>query len=158
MAGFSQVRVINVYPLQGNASKLWSRKADKCGAAASQQRSPNVCLPDNNGDFIFESFSDVVANNPIVSLFALGNPRLPFKEIDLAGYIQDDWRVKDNLTLNLGMRWEWFQQAVNLLHDRTTTQQTGPNPFWDPTLPLNRTTVPQIPQDLNNFSPVVGFA
>ena len=56
------------------------------------------------------------------------------------------------------MRWEWFQQAINLLHDRTVAQQTGPNPFWDPTLPLDRTTIPHIPQDLNNFSPVVGFA
>jgi len=158
LAGFPQGRIINVYQLQDNASKLWSRHTVKFGGEASQQRSPNVYLPDNNGDFIFESFSDVVANNPIVSLFALGNPRLPFKEIDLAGYIQDDWRVKDNLTLNLGIRWEWFQQAVNLLHDRTVESQQSSSPTWDPTLPLGRTTVPHVAQDLNNFSPVFGFA
>ena len=87
-----------------------------------------------------------------------GNPKLPFVENDLAFYVQNDWRIKDNLTINLGIRWEWFQQAINLLHDRTVANQLGSNPLWDPSLPLSQTTVPYIPQDVNNFSPVVGFA
>ena len=93
-----------------------------------------------------------------LSLFALGNPKIPFQENDVAFYFQDDWRIKSNLTLNLGLRWEWFQQAANLVHDRTLKQQTGPDPLWDPTLPLTQTTVPHINEDLNNFSPVIGFA
>lgn len=157
-AGFPQGRIINVYQLQDNASKQWGEHTLKFGGEVSQQRSPNVFLPFNNGDFIFNSFNDLVANNPIVTLFALGNPRLPFKETDLAFYLQDDWRVNKNLTLNLGLRWEWFQQAVNLLHDRSVAAQQGSNPLWDPSLPLSQTTVPKVAQDLNNFSPVVGFA
>jgi len=56
------------------------------------------------------------------------------------------------------MRWEWFQQAQNFLHDRSLANQTGPHPLWDTTLPLNLTTVAETPQDLNNFGPVLGFA
>src|SRR5262249_23773247 len=121
----------------------------------SQQRSPNVFLPNNNGIYFFNSFNDIVANNATQTRLTQGNPNLPFSEYDLAFYVQDDWRIKDNLTLNIGMRWEWNQQAINLLHDRSVAQQNGPNPFWAPNFP---NTVPHVPQDLNNFMPVVGFA
>jgi outer membrane receptor protein involved in Fe transport len=157
-AGFPQGRIINVYQLQDNASKLLGEHSLKFGGEVSQQRSPNVFLPENNGFFAFTSFSDIIANNPLETQIALGNPRLPFKETDLAGYFQDDWRIKDNLTLNLGLRWEWFQQAVNLLHDRGVATQKSSNPLWDPSLPLSLTTPSPVAQDLNNFSPVVGFA
>jgi outer membrane receptor protein involved in Fe transport len=157
-AGFPQGRIINVYQLQDNASMLKGRHTIKFGAEVDQQRSPNVFLPGNNGIFLFTSFSDMIANNPFGTEIALGNPKLPFKEWDLGFYVQDDWRVKENLTLNLGMRWDWYQQAINLLHDRSVRQQQGPLPLWLTSLPLSQTTVPSVPQALHNFAPVVGFA
>jgi hypothetical protein len=157
-AGFPQGRIINVYQLQDNASMLKGRHTIKFGAEVDQQRSPNVFLPYNNGLFVFTSFSDVVANNPLETLIALGSPILPFSEWDLGFYVQDDWRVKSNLTLNLGMRWDWYQQAINLLHQRSAAQETGSLPFWSTSLPLSQTTVPSVPQALHNFAPVVGFA
>ena len=71
------------------------------------------------------TFSDIVANNPFATQIALGNPTLPFPEWDLGLYVQDDWRVKHNLTLNLGMRWDWYQQAINLLHDKSVSNKPG---------------------------------
>jgi len=115
-AGFPQGRIINVYQLQDNASMLKGHHSIKFGGEVDQQRSPNVFLPENNGLFVFQSFSDVIANNPVETQIALGSPILPFSEWDLGLYVQDDWKVKSNLTLNLGMRWDWYQQAINLLH------------------------------------------
>jgi outer membrane receptor protein involved in Fe transport len=157
-AGFPQGRIINVYQLQDNASMLKGQHTIKFGAEVDQQRSPNVYLPENNGLFVFTSFSDVIANNPLETQIALGNPTLPFSEWDLGLYVQDDWRIKSNLTLNLGMRWDWYQQAINLLHDQSMKQQTGANPLWSTTLPLSQTTVPRVPEALKNFAPVLGFA
>jgi len=157
-AGFPNGRIINVYQLQDNASKLLGRHTLKFGGEADQQRSPNLFLPFDNGQFNFASFNDMVADNPETTLIALGSPQLPFKEWDVGTYFQDDWRIKDNLTINLGMRWDWYQQAINLLHDRSVTQQTGPDPLWSTALPLSQTTVPSIPEKLHNFAPVVGFA
>jgi Carboxypeptidase regulatory-like domain/TonB dependent receptor/TonB-dependent Receptor Plug Domain len=157
-AGFPQGRIINVYQLQDNASMLKGHHAIKFGGEVDQQRSPNVFLPVNNGLFVFPSFSDIVANNPAETQIALGSPTLPFSEWDLGLYVQDDWKVKSNLTLNLGMRWDWYQQAINLLHQRSVAEQTGPLPLWSTTLPLNQTTVPSVPNQLRNFAPVVGFA
>ena len=157
-AGFPQGRIINVYQLQDNASMLRGHHSIKFGGEFDQQRSPNVFLPENNGLFVFTSFSDVIANNPLETQVALGSPILPFSEYDLGLYVQDDWKVKTNLTLNLGVRWDWYQQAVNLLHQRSVAQQTGPLPLWSTALPLNQTTVPSVPNQLHNFAPVVGFA
>jgi hypothetical protein len=35
-----------------------------------------------------------------------GNPNISFYQMDFGPFIQDDWRVKPNLTLNFGLRWE----------------------------------------------------
>jgi len=156
--GFPSGRIINVYQLQDNASMQKGRHTIKFGGELSQQRSPNVFLPENNGLFEFASFSDMVAANPLATQIALGSPNLPFKEWDLGLYVQDDWRVKTNLTLNLGMRWDWYQQAINLLHDKSVAQQTGSSPLWSTSLPLSQTTVPSVPNALRNFAPVLGFA
>jgi hypothetical protein len=164
-AGFPQGRTINVYQVQDNASKQLGRHTLKFGGEYDKQRSPNLFLPNNNGLFIYFSFNDIVADNPFQSRITIGDPHLPFSERDVAGYFQDDWRVKDNLTLNLGVRYEWNEQAINLLHDRSVARETGSGAIWpstDPitgaTIPLSARTVPHVPQDLNNWSPVFGFA
>jgi carboxypeptidase family protein len=79
-----------------------------------------------------------------------------FRENDLAFYGQDDWRIKSNLTINIGLRWEWNQQAINLLH-RISVQNVADG-FWASGLPTNVTEIPHIPEDLNNFGPNIGFA
>jgi outer membrane receptor protein involved in Fe transport len=156
--GFPKSQTINVYQVQDNASAQIGKMLLKMGGEYDRQRSPNLFLPFSNGAYFFNTFNDIVANNPAQTRLYEGDIHLPFKENDLAFYIQNDWRVKENLTLNLGLRWEWFQQAINLLHDRTVARETGVHPFWDTSFPLDRRTVPYNPQDLNNFSPIVGFA
>lgn len=155
---FPQGRIINVYQLQDNASMVHGRHVMKWGGEYDKQRSPNYGLFETNGLFQYPTFDDFIANTPSLTQFAYGQPTLRFKENDLGLYFQDDWRIKDNLTLNLGLRWDFYQQASNLLHDESVAQQTGPNPLWDNTLPLSLTTVPKLPNHYHNFGPVVGFA
>ncbi|MBV8810715.1 MAG: TonB-dependent receptor [Acidobacteriaceae bacterium] len=35
-----------------------------------------------------------------------GNPNLSFYQMDFGPFVQDDWRVRPNLTLSIGLRWE----------------------------------------------------
>jgi outer membrane receptor protein involved in Fe transport len=155
---FPQGRIINVYQVQDNASIVHGKHVMKFGGEYDKQRSPNYGLFFENGFFIFPDFSSFIANQSEFTQVAYGQPVLRFKENDYALYFQDDWRVKDNLTLNLGLRWEFYQQASNLLHDQSVAQQTGPNHLWDQNLPLNLTTVPKLPNHYRNYGPVVGFA
>src|SRR5438105_8663979 len=155
---FPQGRIINVYQLQDNASIVHGKHVMKFGGEYDKQRSPNYGLFFENGFFIYPDFSSFIANQSAFTQVAYGQPVLRFKENDYALYFQDDWRVKDNLTLNLGLRWEFYQQASNLLHDQSVAQQTGPNHLWDQSLPLSQTTVPKLPNHYRNFGPVVGFA
>jgi hypothetical protein len=46
--------------------------------------------------------------------FLQGNPVYDFDHSDYAGaYVQDNWRVRPNLTVNLGLRWEPFLPVEN---------------------------------------------
>jgi outer membrane receptor protein involved in Fe transport len=157
-AGFPQGRLLNVWQVQDNLTHNWGRHLLKFGGEYDKQRSPNVFLPGNNSEYFFNSFNDIAANNPAETVLVVGNPNLPFHEKDVAAYFQDDWKVKDNLTLNLGVRWEWNQQAINLLHDRTVAVQNGPNPLWDNSFGPAETEVPKVPEHYHNFGPVFGFA
>jgi len=157
-AGFPQGRINNSYQVQDNLTLNRGRHLLKFGGEYDKQRSPNVFLPGNNSEYVFGSFNDIAANNPLETIIVVGNAKLPFHERDVAAYFQDDWRAKDNLTLNLGLRWEWNEQAINLLHDSTVAVQASSNPLWDNTFPASETTVPRVPQTLHNFGPVVGFA
>jgi outer membrane receptor protein involved in Fe transport len=154
-----QGRLINVWQVQDNASWSHNRHTFKFGGEYAKQRSPNDFLPTINGSYTFPTFDRLIQNLPSSFSLTDGSPKIPFTEHDLAFYFQDDWRIKDNLTLNLGVRYEWFQNANNLLHDQTVARESDPaQAFWDTSLPLALRTVPEISEDRNNFSPVVGFA
>lgn len=71
-----------------------------------------------------------------------GQPRFEFATTDYAFFAQDDWRVRSNLTLNLGLRWEYEK-----------VPDAFPN-LINPALPQTANGV----SDTNNFGPRIGFA
>jgi Carboxypeptidase regulatory-like domain/TonB-dependent Receptor Plug Domain len=158
-----QGRIVKVGQVQDNATWSFGRHSITFGGEFDYQNSPNTFLPNSAGTFIFTGSGPAAGYNNLLAGIAkvnltLGNPLIPFKEDDAAFYFQDDWKVSPEVTVNLGLRWEFFQQALNLLHTRSLAQQTGPNPFWSTSLPLSVTTFPQIPQSYRNWEPRIGFA
>jgi len=73
----------------------------------------------------------------------------------LGGYFQDDWRITPNLTLNAGIRWEYFGRPYDRYDriasfDLATGQQLFPGQGGTPRALAN--------EDYNNWGPRLGFA
>jgi len=153
-----QGRIVNSYQFQDNWSYVRGRHALKAGINFTYQRSPNFFLPNVNGSYSYSSYANLAKNLPSSISVTAGNPILDFREKDSFLYVQDDFKLKSNLTLNLGLTWSYYGQPANLFHDKTTAQQASSQPFWDPTLPTSITTFPSIPSPKASFGPNVGFA
>lgn len=77
-----------------------------------------------------------------------------YKTNDYAFFVQDDWKVRPNLTLNLGLRYEYFPPIKDELN-RQSNIVFGPNGLVDSKIVV----VDQFfKPDKNNFGPQFGFA
>ncbi len=105
------------------------------------------------GEYTFGSVADFLANRPatFAALFPGSDTRRGLRQTLLAGYFQDDFRWKPNLTLNLGLRYEFLtipsevNGKVAVLRNMTDAQPRVGGPVLD----RNPTT--------RNFSPRVGI-
>jgi hypothetical protein len=155
-----QGRTVKVTQVQDNVTWSHGKQTILFGGEWDYQNSPNPFLPDYNGGFSFTSFGNFVSGT--TNSLTLGNSNgftTKFTEPDAALYLQDDYKVLPDLTLNLGLRWEFYGQAVNLLHNETVSRETNAaTAFWDQSLPLSVRTVGYTPDHWKEFQPRIGFA
>src|SRR5262249_9322614 len=130
----------------------------QAGADIRRLRNSVPFLPTVNGAFTFTKARFSV-NNPTQSALAVGQATPHDNKTDQFHYFHDDLKIRDNLTLNLGLRYENTGQPINLLNDISTKRESNPaTAVWLQNLPLSIRTVPKIPTDNNNFAPRIGFA
>jgi hypothetical protein len=103
------------YNIRDTATKVLGSQTLKFGVDIYRDQNTNAnaggALPqyffNNLWDFANDAPTQENANfNPLTG--ALTQTRHYFRANSYAAFFQDDWKVKPNLTLNLGLRWEYF--------------------------------------------------
>lgn len=163
---FPQGRVVKVTQVQDNATWTHGNQTILFGGEVDYQNSPQTGLGNYNGTFTYGDFSNFISDAPgtggipsDAQLALVDGPiTTKYKETDIALYLQDDWRVTPTITAHLGLRWEYFSPAFNVLHSETVARESNPSTaFWDPTLPLADRTFPAIQNFYKGFEPRLGI-
>jgi hypothetical protein len=77
------------------------------------------------GAFTGNDFADFLEGVPTTSSIAYGNADKYYRTSWLDGFVNDDWRIKSNLSINVGLRWD-FQAPVKELYNRLVNLNIGP--------------------------------
>jgi hypothetical protein len=154
-----QGRIVQTYQVSDTFQLTRGKHAIQAGADLKRLVNNTTVIFNFQGAFGSFNAKRLVQNNPGAVTFAAGNPTIDFNETDQAYFVQDDWRIRDNLTMNLGIRYENSGQPVNALHDLTVKRESDPaQAFFRQNLPLEARTVPKFPTPDHNFAPRFGFA
>src|SRR5882724_8032243 len=125
----------------------------KFGFAAERMELGIRALSDPNGIFKFKNLQAFYANQPSRFQGGIASTLSPrnLRQTLFGGYIQDDWRWKSNVTLNIGLRYEMTSvptetsSKLAVLRNLSDATPHLGNPFFSN--PTKR-----------NFEPRVGFA
>ncbi len=124
-----------------------------------------LSAPNPNGSYTFNGyatgndFADFLLGLPVQASIKYSNNMYGFRENSYDGFAMDDWRVASNLTLNIGLRYEYvtpFVEANNQLVNLAVT------PGFTSVVPVqpsqNGYPAGLVHSDPNNFAPRIGIA
>ncbi len=150
-----QYAIQNTYQIEDNLS--WTKGAHtlKFGLDLRKQIDPQLFIQRSRGDYIWSTLEGFVNDSVPNSAQAAGFAQRSFGSAGYSGddkmygwYVNDIWKVTRNLSLNLGLRYEyltvpfgWTQQSLNSIADVPGLLTFG---------------VPQAPK--HDFMPRIGFA
>jgi len=106
-----------------------------------------------------------VLNESQTQLYNSGGTRVPsdergFRERDMAGFVQDQFKLKSNFTLNYGLRYEW-DGVPWVVRDQLTSATpealAGPSPIQFVQVTRGGSN-PLYVNDVKGFEPRIGFA
>jgi len=201
-AGLPQYFTDTQYQVQNHMSIIRGKHSFKVGAEYRRIANASSFYYDTYGSFFPYGIEDLVTdlaftdeadlavlgeltNGSVEYASAAVNPAtggLPevyrgFRANELAAYFQDDWRVTQRLTVNWGLRWEYFGPPHNYKPDIdsnfyfgipvTPFSTASNNPFMPVNNPFYASLVTGSFQvrnneiwnkDTNNFGPRIGFA
>jgi len=201
-AGIPQYFTDTQYQVQNHVSIIRGKHSFRTGVEYRRTVNASSFFNDTSGTFFPYGVEDLVTdlaftdeadlailgelqNGSVYSASAAVDPttgQLPdsyrgFRANEFAAYFQDDWRVSQRLTINWGLRWEYFGPPHNFRPDidsnfyfgipLTPIATTSNNPFFPSTNPFYASMATGTFQvrnneiwnkDTNNFGPRLGFA
>lgn len=132
----------NVYQILDNISKIWGNHSLKFGASFQAVRFYYIYAPADLGQYHWDgqytglvgvantgnAVADMIADQENYATISV-SPNVNDAQWYNAGYAQDDWRVTRNLTLNLGVRYDYYQPYKENGGQQSNFVVTGPLGF-----------------------------
>jgi len=103
----------NSYELQNYTSLIHGNHTLKFGARFRGTTDTDYSSAAFNGTFLFPDLGAFHAGTPTQFTQTIGSANAAVNYFDFEPYVQDDWRVRSNVTLSLGLRFE----TQNAIHD-----------------------------------------
>ena len=103
----TQTRFHN-YTYSNDFTLVAGRHSLKAGVIGRHIQYNSVSDRNFNGLMIFPSIGAFLGGQPLVYSRAFGDSRIDQRNHEFSLYAQDDWRITPSLTLNLGLRYEFY--------------------------------------------------
>jgi hypothetical protein len=113
---FPQGRIFNVFQLNDVVSYIAGKHLLKFGFDGRKIQDNSVNATNARGSFGFDSLSDFLAGQLTSWSQAFGPTTLGFRTNLFSVFAQDDYKLRPNLTINLGVRWE-YQGSLGEAHN-----------------------------------------
>jgi len=103
----------NSYEFQNYTSLIQGNHTLKFGGRFRATKDDNYSQGGFNGTFTFPGFTEFQSAMPTQLSITTGSPTATVHYYDFEPYFQDDWRVRPNITISSGLRFE----TQNVIHD-----------------------------------------
>ena len=163
-ATFPQGRIANNYQVQDTLTQIFGNHTVRLGVDYLRQISTQQAPANTRGSLTYAAggnftslgnfVDDLGGSNGTASRTfgsAIYNPALH----RIATFVQDRWKASQDLTLTMGVRYEYFGVPFNSLRTPAFTGLFNVDPITR-TGPFSQPN--QVKKDTNNFSPSLGFA
>ncbi|HEY7389144.1 MAG TPA: carboxypeptidase regulatory-like domain-containing protein [Bryobacteraceae bacterium] len=151
----------NQYEFRDVLSKVAGNHALKVGVTVRQEQDNSGLGGAARPDYVFNGLWELANSAPIYEGIAAnpvtGGPPVTsryFRTAYRAAFVQDDWKILPNLTLNLGLRWEYFGPPTEVRGTLSNLMFGSEGMANSIVRPVSRLYNPR----WRNFGPRFGFA
>jgi len=137
------------------------------GTGLRKQQFNILAQQDPRGTFTFtgaftrgsagSDFADFLTGVPDASSIAFGNADKYLRGSNSFAYVNDDWRLNPGLTVNVGLRWEYWS-PVTERYGRLVNIDAGPDFTSASAVVARDSGTPLIHADANNIAPRLAFS